>query len=225
MEYVWRLDMVVPVQMSMSIPCACPLGPGCAVADDFDRRQRISAHKCRDRTHRFVRRSDATHRRVRRTGQVARICSPGVYANAWVTSDIETDDAVRAVRSIRAGGVAMRSHPILDQIGSIGQVRQCSVAVDIVVGCPRPLGFAIVSDQRYLMGLPVEDKSGHKVGGRKEVPWHGTLNVLLRCVLAVDSKQMFDDELPENRRVVIGYDNAHGYPHRHYMGKIMPEPD
>lgn len=24
---------------------------------------------------------------------------------------------------------------------------------------------------------------------------------------------------------VVGYDNAHGYPHRHYMGQITPEPD
>lgn len=24
---------------------------------------------------------------------------------------------------------------------------------------------------------------------------------------------------------VLGYDNAHGYPHRHFMGKITPEPD
>lgn len=23
---------------------------------------------------------------------------------------------------------------------------------------------------------------------------------------------------------VLGYDNAHGYPHRHFMGKITPEP-
>lgn len=24
---------------------------------------------------------------------------------------------------------------------------------------------------------------------------------------------------------VLGYDNAHGYPHRHYMGQITPEPN
>ncbi|MGI4935556.1 MAG: hypothetical protein ACRYF5_02245 [Janthinobacterium lividum] len=24
---------------------------------------------------------------------------------------------------------------------------------------------------------------------------------------------------------VLGYDNAHGYPHRHYFGTITPEPD
>lgn len=24
---------------------------------------------------------------------------------------------------------------------------------------------------------------------------------------------------------VLGYDNTHGYPHRHFMGKITPEPE
>lgn len=28
----------------------------------------------------------------------------------------------------------------------------------------------------------------------------------------------------DNGRVLV-YDNAHGYPHRHFMGKITPEPD
>lgn len=24
---------------------------------------------------------------------------------------------------------------------------------------------------------------------------------------------------------MLGYDNAHGYPHRHYLGSVTPEPD
>ena len=29
---------------------------------------------------------------------------------------------------------------------------------------------------------------------------------------------------PGDHGRVLGYDNAHGYPHRHFMGKITPEP-
>lgn len=44
---------------------------------------------------------------------------------------------------------------------------------------------------------------------------------LLRYALAYINSSIFAGD---NGRV-IGYDNAHGYPHRHYMGKVTPEPD
>jgi hypothetical protein len=44
---------------------------------------------------------------------------------------------------------------------------------------------------------------------------------LLRYALAYINPAIFAGD---NGRV-LGYDNAHGYPHRHYMGQITSEPD
>jgi hypothetical protein len=196
MQYVWRLGMVVSMQMSMSIPCTRGVRQGCAVANDFNPRQRLSAHERRDRMHRFVTRSDTAHRRVRRPGQVTRICPTGVYANAWVACHIETDDAVQTIRSVRAGVVAMRSHPILDGVRSVGQVRQRRVTVDVVVGCPCPFSFAIVSDKRYLVSLPVEYQLGHQVSSAGQCRGtEGLMYFLWRVCLLISGKYWATDPL------------------------------
>jgi hypothetical protein len=44
---------------------------------------------------------------------------------------------------------------------------------------------------------------------------------LRRYALAYINGRIFSKD---NGRV-LGYDNDHGYPHRHYMGEITPEPD
>ena len=71
---------------------------------------------------------------------------------------------------------------------------------------------------------PADAHIPRKLGGGilKEVVEQDVLTgVLLRYAVAYINPLIFAGD---NGRV-LGYDNAHGYPHRHCMGRITPEPD
>jgi hypothetical protein len=75
--------------------------------------------------------------------------------------------------------------------------------------------------QRY---APPDMKIPARLGGgvlKEFVEQEISSGKLLRYALAYINPAIFAGD---NGRV-IGYDNAHGYPHRHYMGKITREPD
>lgn len=80
------------------------------------------------------------------------------------------------------------------------------------------------SDQRIKRYAPADAKIPARLGGgtlkefvEQEIP-SGSLH---RYALAYINPAIFAGD---NGRV-LGYDHAHGFPHRHYMGAITPEPD
>ena len=79
-------------------------------------------------------------------------------------------------------------------------------------------------DQQIQRYAPPDTKIPARLGGgvlkefvEQEIP----SGKLRRYALAYINSTIFAGD---NGRV-IGYDNAHGYPHRHNMGQITPEPD
>lgn len=69
---------------------------------------------------------------------------------------------------------------------------------------------------------PADAKIPSRLGGGilKEFVEQDSSGKLHRYALAYINPAIFSGD---NGRV-LGYDNAHGYPHRHFMGEITPEP-
>lgn len=70
---------------------------------------------------------------------------------------------------------------------------------------------------------PADVKIPARLGGGflKELVEQEPSGKLHRYALAYINPAIFSGD---NGRV-LGYDNAHGYPHRHFMGEITPEPN
>lgn len=76
---------------------------------------------------------------------------------------------------------------------------------------------------QLLRYAPADANIPRRLGGgilKERVEQHIPSGKLERYSLAYINPAIFAGD---NGRV-LGYDNAHGYPHRHFMGKITPEP-
>lgn len=59
------------------------------------------------------------------------------------------------------GGVTTWCAPVGHGIGAVSHMRQCGMAIHVVVSHPRADDFAGVVDQLDLMGVPVKHQFGH----------------------------------------------------------------
>lgn len=79
------------------------------------------------------------------------------------------------------------------------------------------------SNRRVVRHSPKDMKIPARLGGgvlKEMVEQEQPSGRLLRYALAYINPAIFGGD---NGRV-LGYDNKHGFPHRHFMGKVTPEP-
>lgn len=84
-----------------------------------------------------------------------------MHAYPWMPWNIDADNAIRSIWSIRIGMMAMRRDLILDIVSSIMDVFECRVGINIVICSPCTNDLAISADQRKLMGIPIKNQFRH----------------------------------------------------------------
>src|SRR5262249_50810964 len=109
---------------------------GGTVGRYLDRRQRIGRHEITNVAHRFIGRSEASHCRMLRSRILPRVGASGLDAPAGMGWYVETDDAIRAVRTVRIGRVFMWRGRVLNRVGSIRHMPKRGMAISVVVGRP-----------------------------------------------------------------------------------------
>lgn len=91
-------------------------------------------------------------------------------------------------------------------------------------GTPKSKSAKRKSNVQVRRYAPPDSKIPARLGGgllKELVEQDAATGKLMHYALAYINPAIFAGD---NGRV-LGYDNAHGYPHRHYLGQVTPEPN
>lgn len=101
-----------------------------------DRGEWRFAHMVHDHRHGFVCRANASHRRMLRARVAWVMKAARMHPDSLVARNMEADDPMQTIRSVRIRSVVARGGPVLHRIAAVGNMGQCGASVHIVIGHP-----------------------------------------------------------------------------------------